>query len=236
MPVDEHVLDLIPLYALGCLDEAEIVAVAEHLSYCEQCSTEWQAYQAVADNLALAAPDAAPGPHLHQQLLDRISPAPVAAPPPDWRQAFAGFWRQPSPAWSLTLVLVVIGLLAGNFWLWRQVNQIDNAEFRTIAMIGAEAAPDASGLIIMSADGEYGSLVVDHLPPLGADQVYQLWLIFDGERSSGALFSVSDEGYGVVEISATRLLSDFTGFGVTIEPVGGSPGPTGARVLGAIIN
>jgi len=232
MPVDEHVLDLIPLYALGCLDEAETVAVAEHLSHCEQCWAEWQACQAVADDLALAAPDAAPGPHLHQQLLDRISPAPVKPEPPDWRQAFAGFWRQFSPVWGIAMVLVVVGLLAGGFWLWGQVNQADTAEFRTIAMIGAEAAPDASGLIIMSADGEYGSLVVDHLPSLEADQVYQLWLILDGERSSGALFSVSEEGYGVVEISATRLLSDFTEFGVTIEPAGGSPGPTGAKVLG----
>jgi len=91
MPVDKHVLDLIPLYILDSLDEAETVVVVEHLSLCESCRAEWQAYQAVVDDLAWAAPDAAPGPHLHQQLLDRISPRPAEAASPDWRQIFTGF-------------------------------------------------------------------------------------------------------------------------------------------------
>jgi anti-sigma-K factor RskA len=70
---------------------------------------------------------------------------------------------------------------------------------------------------------------VDHLEPLGPDQQYQLWLIKDG-RISGGVFDVGDDGYGSLTVRAPDPLDSYT-FGVTVEPAGGSPGPTGPRVL-----
>ena len=54
--MDEHVLDLLPAYALDCLDEDETIQVAEHLAACSTCQAELLAYQATVAQLALAAP------------------------------------------------------------------------------------------------------------------------------------------------------------------------------------
>ena len=53
-----------------------------------------------------------------------------------------------------------------------------------------------------------------------------------GQRTSGGVFSVYDEGYGVLKIDAPEPLISYQNVGITIEPAGGSPGPTGERVLG----
>ncbi|MCA9973979.1 MAG: zf-HC2 domain-containing protein, partial [Anaerolineales bacterium] len=55
-------IDLIPAYALGCLDPDEADRVAAHLADCAACRTELAAYASVVDALALAAPEAAPPP------------------------------------------------------------------------------------------------------------------------------------------------------------------------------
>jgi anti-sigma-K factor RskA len=57
-------------------------------------------------------------------------------------------------------------------------------------------------------------------------------LIQDGERTSGGVFSVKQGGYAAKVIYAPLPLADYSSFGVTIEPAGGSPSPTGDKVLG----
>jgi anti-sigma-K factor RskA len=81
-------------------------------------------------------------------------------------------------------------------------------------------------------DQNYGSLAVTHAPLLTEDQQYQIWLIQDGVRTSGGVFSVNEDGYGNLMVSAEQPLDSFQSFGVTIEPLGGSPQPTGEKILG----
>lgn len=66
---------------------------------------------------------------------------------------------------------------------------------------------------------------------LPADKVYQLWLIRDGQRTSGGTFTVDANGRGQVPIHPPLPIREYQSMGVTVEPTGGSPGPTGARVL-----
>ena len=104
---------------------------------------------------------------------------------------------------------------------------------QTIALAGTEVAPEAHGLIVVGSDGDEGAVVVEDLPPLDADQQYQLWLIDeDGQRTSGAVFSTDADGYAATMIISPVPLTNYTAFGVTIEPAGGSPGPTGQKVRG----
>jgi hypothetical protein len=70
--------------------------------------------------------------------------------------------------------------------------------------------------LVISKDGKQGTLVVDDLPGLPADQQYQLWLIQNGERTSGGVFSTDESGYGYLEIHAPQPLVSFESFGVTI--------------------
>jgi anti-sigma-K factor RskA len=102
---------------------------------------------------------------------------------------------------------------------------------RAIPLSPPDAASNATGFVLISADGEDGALVVDGLPPLGENQEYQVWLIRDGKRTSGAVFSTDEKNYGGTRIRAPRPLTDYSAVGITIEPTGGSDYPTGAQVL-----
>jgi anti-sigma-K factor RskA len=132
---------------------------------------------------------------------------------------------------SLALILIMV---TSNLLLWRQVNTLSarQANMQIVNLSGTNAAPAATALIVISLDGQHGTLVADDLPPLSEQQQYQLWLIDkDGKRTSGGIFSVKD-GYGSVWVHSSQPLISYPAFGVTIEPKGGSPAPTGEKVLG----
>jgi anti-sigma-K factor RskA len=101
-------------------------------------------------------------------------------------------------------------------------------------MGGTAAAPEATGVILVGREANNGTLVVNGLSPLDADQQYQLWLVRGEERDTGAIFSVVDSGDNTIPVVAPQALSAYSRFGITIEPAGGSPGPTGAGVLRSI--
>lgn len=242
MSAEEHVIDLLPAYALDCLDETETILVSEHLALCPECRAEWRAYQHTVDQLALAGPEAAPSPALKVRLMDRTRPAgqPVvrASSSPSgwgWLESFMGRFGPGLVAAGVALILL-LGI--SNFWLWQRLNQLETAQpelavMRTVPLAGTELMPLAHGLVVISIDGEHGTLVVDGLPRLDEYHQYQLWLIEDdGARQSGGVFSVDEEGYGALWVSSPASLSDYAAVGITVEPAGGSPGPTGEKVMG----
>jgi anti-sigma-K factor RskA len=245
MSNQKHVTELIPAYAVSCLDVAESLQVARHLASCAACQAELSRYEAVVDQLSLAVPEAEPTVDLKARLLDQIerpSVEPAAATtavsrphwwPPVWWpkvRSLAGpaWWR---PAVALLLLL----LLVSNLFLWHQLNRalLTANDFQYILLEATEASPGARGLIVVNESGQSGTMIVDGLPLLDDSQQYQLWLLGNGEREDGGVFSVYRSGYYAMLIHAPESLDQYTGFGITIEPVGGSPGPTGARVLGS---
>ena len=134
----------------------------------------------------------------------------------------------------VSLVLILL-LGASNLFLWGRLSALertDQAGLITIHLQGTEAAASASGMLVISQDGEYGTLIVDGLPNLDESQQYQLWLIQDDQRTNGGVFSVSEEGYGTLSVESPKHLISYSQFGITVEPAGGSPGPTGEKVLG----
>lgn len=80
-----------------------------------------------------------------------------------------------------------------------------------------------------------GVLRAANFPPLPPDMVYQFWLIKDGARTSGGLFTVDGEGRGSLIFTPGGSLDDFDGMGVTPEPAGGSDGPTSPPVVTATL-
>ncbi len=242
MSTNIHVFDLLPAYTLDCLDEEELVRVSEHLAVCAECRAELRSYQAVTDQLALAVPQAPPPTRLKRQLTDRIQPShptPSSQPGSSWWQRWTNLMQRTTPVWGLVSLFLILVLAVGNLLLWQRVNQVETTThaqaMRTVTLSGTQAVPGAAGLIIISLDGRHGTLVVDDLPRLDPEQQYQLWLIQDGQRTSGAVFSVSQDGYGSVWVSSPQPLSSYSAFGITIEPAGGSLGPTGDKVLGGTL-
>lgn len=229
-------LELIPAYALGALDPVEEASVADHLVGCAQCRQELQAYEAVVDALPLAAAEVSPPVALKHELMARVQSTAASGQTPTtgWLERLRSAWASAfsSARWQ-PVALALIALLAfSNILLWQRLNEVAERP-GPIVLMGTEAAPDAWGLLAPGQAPAEAVLVVDGLPPLEPSLQYQLWLVHDGERDNGGVFSVSESGYMNMQVLAPRDLSAYSAFGVTVEPAGGSPGPTGPRVLGA---
>ena len=89
----------------------------------------------------------------------------------------------------------------------------------------------ARGVVIFSRAESKALLLVVDLPPLPADKVYQVWFIKDGHRYGAGVFTVDSTGFGQTVIIPLAPLAEFEAVGITVEPVGGSTGPTGTSVL-----
>jgi anti-sigma-K factor RskA len=240
MNSNDHVIELLPAYAIGCLDKEETDLVDAHLSSCLVCQAELQVYQAISEQLPLAAPMAEPAVSVKQQLFERVeskSRQPTRGPQAvNWLERLKSLGRQIMPLWGLASLVLVLALVTSNLLLWREVNQLHSqaqvADMRVVSLSGTGAAPGATGLMVISVDGSHGTLVVDRLPVLDESRQYQLWLIKDNQRTSGGVFSVSRSGYASLWVHAPEPLADYPSYGITVEPEGGSPGPTGEKVLG----
>jgi anti-sigma-K factor RskA len=236
MSDQSHVLDLLPAYALGSLEAEDLGRVEEHLLTCWICRDESRAFETVADQLSFATPRAVPSSDLKDRLMqrvqttrpkeqERISPQKTTRP---WLERLL-------PVWGLASLVLILALAASSLVLWQRVNRLEFATspggMQAVPLSPPDTASSATGFVLISADGEDGALVVDGLPALGENQQYQVWLIRNGQRTSGAVFSTDEKSYGGTRIRAPRPLTDYSAVGITIEPAGGSEQPTGAQVL-----
>ncbi len=229
--------DLLPGYALGSLEAGEDFQLAEHLGDCPDCRTELVAYRNIVMELPQAMVEVDPPPELKEKIIARARGAgsndPRESNLPLWQSTKTIFHRLPSLAVASLLLIIVLGL--SNLALLArqaQTSIADRSNLQRIYLTGTEYSPDATGLFVISREGEYGTLIVDDLPELDSYQQYQLWLIRNGERSSGGVFSVGDDGYGSLVVASDQALVLYDSFGITIEPTGGSPEPSGDKVLG----
>jgi anti-sigma-K factor RskA len=107
---------------------------------------------------------------------------------------------------------------------------ITSAE-RTVFLPGTEESPQASGALYLSA-ADQAVLVLRGLEPLPADQTYQLWLIpANSPPQPAGLLEVQSGGLSWQPIEIPAEAEDFAAVGVSVEPAGGSPAPSGPIVL-----
>jgi anti-sigma-K factor RskA len=247
---EEHISDTLPAYALGILEEADLLKVARHLSHCRVCARDLETYQAVVDSLAMVTPLHNPAPDLKAGVIRRVEAAARRAPPANrglapadpgksgtrWLDLLSGLWGSPTGLALVVLAfLLVLFLGTNNFLLWQRINELEarvpGNDVQIIRLDGSASAPQAVAYMIVFDNNHYGSLTVENAPVLREDQQYQVWLVRDGEQTSGGVFSVSDTGYGVLQVYSKQPLEVYDAFGVTIEPAGGSPAPTGEKIL-----
>ncbi len=228
---DDHPTEIIPAFSLGCLDPEERERVELHLAGCEKCSSELSAYQSVAGKLAYGAVPATPSTGLKKRLMDGVYEKPVTY---KWFEKLLEKWPRFVPAMALTSFVLFLALGITTFYLVRSDQRLDllsPSSIQLVVLRGTTEAPEAVGTLIIK-DGQHGIFVANALPNLASTSQYQLWLIKDGQRTNGGVFSVSSEGQARMQVLASHPLHFFDAFGVTIEPFGGSPGPTGKKVLG----
>ncbi len=232
--VVSHISDLLPAYVLGALSDDEMLQVASHVSGCASCRAELAQLQQVADDLPLALELSTPSPKVKESLMKAIRV--------NQAQGTIGLQavsehRQVNlrrMALPLAAIAVVVVLVLSNIFLWRELRSVSSqlaSTFPVVTLANTSDSPLASGELVMNSNGQYGTLLVDKLATLDPTQQYQVWLVRGGERVSGGVFSVNPDGYASLEILAPAPLVSYDSIGISIEPFGGSPGPTGARVL-----
>lgn len=222
----EDLHHLAAAYALDAVEPDEARRFEAHLATCERCAAEVREFRTTAAELA-AASAVAPPPGLREQVLreaaatrQRSPLVPTAAPR-----------RRLAPLLAAAAVLLVV--LGGAGLLVRDL-AAERDEARELAVV--LAAPDARFVPLEGSEGvrlrvvwspsARGAVVVGSgLEDPGPGRVYELWAIGDDGPRSAGLFEPGPDG----RVERRLALPDEPsgGWGVTIEPDGGSPRPTG---------
>lgn len=230
--------NLLPAYALGCADEIEAEILSNHLSTCGECRMELAAYQRTADLLAFGAPGIRPPDDLKDEVLKtihlkdgkRFKLASACTHQPQ-----KSFWSKFSPGWAFAGVTIIFFLAIGNIVQLYSFHSLKvgeiNQEMVILKMQGTTNAPKADGTLVVGLNPKEGVLVVSDLPVPIRGSEYQLWLMKNGLAANGGVFSVTPNGYAVVKVVSSESLLAIDSFRITLEPIGGSPNPTGRQFM-----
>jgi anti-sigma-K factor RskA len=212
-------------YLLGALEPDEHEAFESALETDARLRHEVDQLRFAAAALPASAEQLAPPPDLKRRVM-AIVEAEAALIHPD-RQAQTAprrrWWQlSPQPRLAFAAVAVVLVLGAGAL-----ICQTVAGDDRTVI-----AAEVGDARLIERGDDDHATLVVEQLPPPGADHTYQVWIQRDGEQSptpTNALFSTRNDGTASVDVPGS--LDDVEAVLVTQEPKGGSQTPTTDPVI-----
>ncbi len=258
--MDERLEELFPFYALGALTDEERAQVDAYVGADPEARARLDEAIGAVTALPYAARPAAPRPQLKQDVMKRVTadaPARLAPAQPSFSDKLAQFFNR--PAWRIAMPLVavaslIVAVVAGvwaislkdevsrlraeqaalqrELFTQREVlAQIALPQARAMSIAGTAVQPGAYGQMIANPGGNSGVLVVSDLAPLPPGKVYQFWLIKGDTPVSAGLFSVDEQGRGVLSVRASEPVGSFDAIGVSIEPEGGSPQPTGDIVM-----
>jgi anti-sigma-K factor RskA len=219
----EELKSLVAPYVLGAVPPDEETIVRSHLLTCDECRSEAESYAVVTSRLSLAAePTTLPKGFADRVVRQIHVEHPKHAAP-----------RRPARVLAtlgLAALLLVTATLA--FFLVTSRQDLDEERSLVSSLLrsdeGLRLAGDDAVAALLPAKG--GSVfVVEGLDEAPENKTYQLWLLEEGrDPVSAGTFEVH-EGRAVVKTN--KSLEGFSGAAVTVEPEGGSPGPTTEPVL-----
>ncbi len=241
----ERLEDLIAGAVLGDLDAAdrrELTAAAERDS---AVGRRLESMRRTLDLVAFDSPLERPPEHLRMALQRAVDAGaePAVRPARQVPRAWLAIWAGAGTVAAIAVAAFISGgqgdrdqrlehLIAESEGQRAALISIYRDRPHIMPLQGTETASGAWARLMMDDQGRQAMLVVDGLHPPAAGQAYQLWLLGPaGIRVSGAVFSTDLEGRAIVVLDVDESLLGFSQAGVTVEPAGGSPGPTGERML-----
>jgi len=215
-------------YALDALDGEELMRFTEHLPSCPICARAVVDSQLTAAQLPLAAELTTPSPELRARILAAVAAEARAEQPQ--RPPTPLPWRRRTPQiYALAAVLLLalgLGQLAWNLTLQRNLQQT-RAELSQVQgelastrwqLASAQSGQTITGEMVYLRDRQQAVLVVNGLPALQANQVYEVWLINDGTAP------VPQTVFLTSTTAIQANLDQYQKIAITIEP-----GPRGSN-------
>ena len=256
-PVD-HVDDLLALHAAGIVTVAEQERVDAHLLGCAACRAAMRVYEETLTALHGIGPQRDPPERLRHALMATTEPVAVPRLAPSARrqpQRFTFALVGAGVAAGLVMGLG-IGLSLAVVQLRNDVREsgasIDQLEAlvrqeRLVSYLAAAPetavivldtppeSPDpmdgAYAMLMSPPNGRFAVLVAGGMAALPSGRAYQLWVVTEGERMDGGVFTVDETGWGQVQVRPSTPMAHIERVGITVEPASGSTGPTTSAVL-----
>ncbi|MFD2081721.1 Anti-sigma-K factor RskA [Actinopolymorpha cephalotaxi] len=216
-------------YALDAVPADECEAFETHLRKCRACRAELDEFGETAVRLAHAV--AVPPPaRLRERVLEQVGWTRQLAPVVS-RPAFHGgrLGRRVFAA-AAALVLIVAAGVTGV-----QIHRLQRGAAQRELITSIVAAPDARSIhggvtrggritLVYSRRQDRTLVIVDRLPRPPKGRAYQMWLLNDGTARSAGMLDVSGPAQLTRVVKSPLTQAD--GFGLTVEPRGGSSRPT----------
>ena len=227
------------LLALGELDRDRAHDLILHLERCTSCREQYEQLVTEADLLDISSNGVVTPPIFESTLEIESDPEPARS---------TAVYRVRPRWWALAPVFAVAVLVLFCVLLWTE-NRDLRQEVRRIkaqvesgtgalqfelrapasldrpASLSDQAAPHAH---VLYHRGE-GKLLflASHLPPLGKDRTYQLWMIpSSGAPITTGIFAPDESGTATLTRQSLSSQDEPTSFTVTVEPLGGSDTPS----------
>ncbi len=245
----QELLDLIPAYALGALDFDERTEVEALLQTDQEAQSLLNEYQAITEAMVVMTP-ARRAPFalqedLRQRLRDNVPELPTLQVTPRPRRFNRYIWI---PMAAAAALVVIVGALL--LWQGSAGSGPERLYGQLVAQAGARRIPiqtgenfQANGELVISEDGEQAVIRVENLPALQPNQTFQLWLVEtqtpDAPQSGGLIQFANPAAANYILLPLEKPASAYAGFGMSLEPAGGSRapvGPSGPRVFGVALS
>ena len=221
-------------YALDALDAEERRAYEAHYPSCEICRREVGEFRETAAVLT-HGPAAEPRPELKAAIMAEIAMTRQVAPRvAERRSSTPGHWRGMRTVLvaAAAAVIAVVGTLV-TLGGPDDVDEVAALLAEPDAVVSTLEGDGGSVRIVWSPERDEVGIVAMDLADPGDSRTYALWFIDDAGPAPAALFRPDDAG----AVRTVRTVSDAapTAWGVTIEPAGGSPRPTGDVLFSASV-
>lgn len=215
-------------YALDALDAGERAAFESHYPTCEICAGDVVDYRETASLLA-AASASAPPTALKGRVMAEIAATRQISPMLPERVVDLAERRRDRTrrAGLLAAAAAAIVAIVGFASLLRAGdtgNDLEAIIASPDAVVATLGGGDGSLQLVWSAERDQVVLLGSDVPDAGPGRAYALWFLLDDGVAPAGLFTPDADGVvrSVIDIDDV----DGNGFGVTIEPEGGSLQPT----------
>ncbi|MBY8880115.1 anti-sigma factor [Actinacidiphila acidipaludis] len=242
--VDLHTLT--GAYAVGALSGPEAEAFRRHMAECEACAQEVRELSETAARLALAVAEVPPD-GLRERVMASLPEVrqlpPEVAVVPLHPAARRGPARR-LPHLAAAACLVIAGIATGvavdaQHRADVQHRRSVRAEQQAAELSALTSAPDATlhtgalkgggtATVVASRSLGRAAVLFHDLPALSGSRVYELWYSHGGTMVPAGLVEPGRTA-GAAVLAGAPTGAD--GVGITAEPHGGSPAPTGAPLV-----